>query len=127
MKRKALLVSMAVVAGLPGGALAKGVGKLERPGSAYAGYGAGQMYLRAADGLSLDPTVAREEDRASALARLKVLLGKVTWAAGGELAGDGRGWKMEMLQPQVDVRLSDGGDPRVKPRDPLGFVLRYTF
>ncbi len=127
MKRKALLVSMAVVASLPGGAWAKGAGKMDRPIPAYTGYGTGILNSSSI----FEPGLERAEGRESALARLKFLLGKVTWAAGGELAGEGRGWKMELLQPQphsqMDVRLSDGDDPRVKPWDPLGFMLRYTF
>lgn len=129
MRRKAFLMGMAVLAGLPTGVSAKVFGKMDRGFHSYdAKYGATAIGVTSPGQEAAEPSLQSENaGNESVLYRFKGLLNAVTWSGTAGLAAETRGWQVEMLQPRLEMRLSENGDPRLRQTEPLGLRLRYTF
>ncbi|MCP5277804.1 MAG: hypothetical protein H6935_05500 [Thiobacillus sp.] len=125
MRRKAMLMGMAVIAGMPGWAMAKGSA---RPAAEAASSGSG---AQARDDLieidrfgpQSDQADATADKAAEALARIKSMLRGVNYGAVRKPGDDG--WAMELLERgAVDLR---GGDARLEDAKPFGVAFRRKF
>lgn len=129
MRRKALLMGMAVMTSLPGGVLAKGTGKGDRLSHPYAGALGGYTLdlgqEATAYGLSGPAGSASTGIRAAALlARVKTLLRGQPYA-GGEQPMAVKGWSVELTNPggQTDAATGLRQDKGLN----LGLAFRFTF
>ncbi|MDD4880431.1 MAG: hypothetical protein PHX10_02540 [Gallionellaceae bacterium] len=133
MKRKALIMSMAVATGFPGWAMAKGA-KAQEGGQASAAGVQAQGLLRADQDLvpvTMYPDESSVEVRNKAkelLAQIKSTLMAANIGAIAE-AGTHRTsqWKMEMMESNTMAGVDDNGDPRVQQTRPVGMAFRLKF
>lgn len=129
MKRKAMLMGMAFMTGLPGWALAKGTAKA-----------AGEAHAYPVDREALEPlhriesgkeraepgsAVAQTPSRSAAevLAQIKSMLRGVNY--GAVTAPAVERWSMELLED--GARAYDNGDPRTLNAKPVGVAFRLRF
>lgn len=131
MRRKALLMGMAVMTSLPGGVLAKGTGKSERLSHPYSGaWGNGYTLNIEQDGNDYGATtqgVAGTSgfNTTALLAQVKtMLLGKANASTGArELAL--KGWSVELTNQGGGTDAATG--LREGKGINLGLAFRYTF
>jgi hypothetical protein len=132
MKRKAMLMGMAVMAGMPGWATAKGTAKAAGETHRYAGAQEAQVPLQTIEVINEPPTSVAgsladsTQGRAAALlCKIKAVLRTSNYGARVTPTADGDGWNMEVLEgQQVGYRSGD-----VQPRQvaPVGVAFRLAF
>ena len=129
MRRKAMLVGMAFMTGLPGWAMAKGTAKAV--GEAHS-YPVGSEALETLDRIESDQGQAVAGWSASStpsrtasevLAQVKAMLRGVNY--GAVTPPRAEKWSMELLEG--DARVYDNGDPRTLNAKPLGVAFRLKF
>lgn len=132
MKRKAMLMGMAVIAGMPGWATAKGTGKVAGETHRYVGSVAAQVPLQTIEVINEPPTSiagsladSTQGKAAVLLCKIKTILRTSNYGARVTPAADGDGWNMEVLETQ------QGAYPRAdaQPREaaPVGVAFRLAF
>ncbi|HRH81696.1 MAG TPA: hypothetical protein PLW81_11685 [Thiobacillaceae bacterium] len=126
MKRKALLMGMAVMTGLPGTVLAKGKG--DRLAHHYSGWGNGsapnieENYGEEA----YAPPGAGNFTAAAILSTIKTLLrGSHYTAPGGRQGWAEKGWTLEFMDPGLGSEAA--AELRQDKGINLGLTFRYTF
>lgn len=130
MKRKAMLMGMAVMTGLPGWAMAKGSGKAFGEAQPHVGstksHALGQAEgERLAPGMGNAGSAESSGNKASEmLAQIKSMLRGVNYGV-VTTKQQGNDWTMELLQS--DAGSTAGGDPRLQDARPLGLALRLKF
>jgi hypothetical protein len=139
MKRKAMLMGMAVMTGLPGWAVAKGADKAVVNPHPYSDAGWLQAMDNAIPGeidSALPPSAEKAGDEngsaakaAVLLAQIKSMLRRAHYGMVATPLADNLGWKMELLQSKAPVYTIayDSGDPRVRGASPVGVAFRFKF
>lgn len=132
MKRKAMLMGMAVMTGLPGWAMAKGVGKAG--GDAHP-YSAGMQIQETLDRVEFDDGLpisnqngvgeASPDKAAKLLAQVKSMLRSSSFSRSSKPVAGNSGWKLEMLES--NALAYDGGDSRLQQAKPVGVAFRLKF
>jgi hypothetical protein len=130
MKRKAMLMGMAVMASMPGWAMAKGAGKVAM--HVYSDGVEAKESLPAVEVVDELPGVSGADfadaspgKAAELLAQVKSMLARANYGAVAKLADDGTRWTMEI--PHNFGEALDYGDARLRPAVPLGVALRLKF
>jgi len=135
MKRKAMLMGMAVMTGLPGMAVAKG-GKAAGGAQGYPG---GVVAAGAHDSAAIDPpppliTPASIENgesgvppgrAAEVLAQIKSMFRGTDYVTTTKPTASVSGWRMELMESPAGVNV--GEDPRLQGRKPVGVAFRFRF
>ncbi|MCU0841380.1 MAG: hypothetical protein MUC79_06635 [Thiobacillaceae bacterium] len=121
MRRKALLMGMAVVTSLPGAVLAKGVGRQAHEAHAYAGSWGGAYAIPG----ERDEVEATPTRSAAVLSYLKSIMAGANYRADDRHDFDPKGWRVELMAP----RPAMDADAEPVPRDDkrLGLGFRFTF
>ncbi len=132
MKRKALLVSMAMLTGMPGWAFAKGAGKVQEPEARHwqmneednafgeTPQGVARIALRATEMLAQVKEMVRQD----------LLDARVANAAPDIHAS---GWKIELMgmgaaeEPAQQPAPHSQGDARAEATKAVGLALRFKF
>lgn len=121
IKRKLFLMGIAITAGLPGVAFAKGSGKAER-----------EAYLHASQWHSVrSSTLAGDMDRGEAesagfYSKLKTIVDRMNYSVEVPVAQiKPRAWRLEMLQPNISLDQADA--PRLSGEKRVGVALRVAF
>lgn len=127
MRRKALLMGMAVMTSLPGGVLAKGPGKHDRMAHPYAGAWGSEYSIDLGEGI---PGLAGAADAAglkvtALISRIGNLLGGPDNSADDEPSGAAKGWSVELASPAASPDLASGLRPARGLN--LGLAFRFTF
>lgn len=133
MKRKAMLMGMAVMTGLPGWVLAKGSGKMgedlhHAPSSRAVQEtnqrGEAEEYLSPADqgGRSESPPGKAAE----LLAHMKEMLRGANYGVAPKPAASQLGWSMELLE-SGRFAAYDSYDSRMQKNRPMGLAFRIKF
>lgn len=131
MKRKAMLMGMAVMTGLPGWALAKGAGKADNEAHAPP---PGAEALETLDRIEVDnelsvSTTGRADTARKAsevLAQIKAALKGVNYGVVSKQVA--QEWSMELMERNPGaVAVADEGDPRLKNAKPVGVAFRMKF
>jgi hypothetical protein len=129
MKRKAMLMGMAVMTGMPGWAMAKGVGKA---GGDVRPYSAGMQAQEALERVEFDSapnekgvTGASPDKAAELLAQVKSMLRSANYGRATQPSTSNQGWKLEMLESSA---LSyDSSDSSLQQVKPVGVAFRFKF
>jgi hypothetical protein len=132
MKRKAMVVGMAVVAAMPGWAAAKGTGKVAGQPQSYYGGTDAPVPLQTVEIISEPPAVigvgkieAYQGKAASLLSQVKVILRSGNYGARARPTADSTRWAMEMLEAgQAGYGASE---VQLHQIEPVGVAVRYTF
>ena len=136
MKRKAMLVGMAVMAGLPSWAMAKGTAKIGGEVHSYAGGMElpDSVALPAADAPTAYNGLADENGSANKaailLAQIKSMLRRSNYGMAAKPTADNLGWKLEMMQADASTHAGgayDIGDTRLLDASPVGVTFRFKF
>ena len=132
MKRKAMLRGMAVMTGMPGWAMAKGVGKLG--GDAHP-YSAGMQAQESIDKVEFDNELpvpnergvaeASSDKAAELLAQVKSMLRSANYGRATKPVAGNLGWKLEMLES--NALAYDNSDSRLQLAKPVGVAFRLKF
>ncbi len=132
MKRKAMLMGMAVMTGLPGWSIAKSNAKAVGGAHSYAGGLEAQATIDQVETGMLPPlsdeTGAVESASSKAgrlLAQIKSLLRQSHYGMVAKPIADNPGWKLEMLEGNAWNR--DDGDIRIRQCKPVGVAFRIRF
>lgn len=126
MKRKAMLVGMAVMAGMPGWATAKGAGKTAGGAHAYADGPDARERFGTVEAIPGVPGADVPRGKASELlAQIKAMLGSVNYGTVVKPAPDGTGWTVELMQKTGEGR--NYGDALPGSAAPLGVAFRLRF
>lgn len=125
MKRKALLMGMAVMTGLPGTLLAKGKG--DRLAHHYSGWGNGSVpnieenYGEEA----YAPSGTGNFSAGAILSTIKTLLRGTHYTPGGRQGWAEKGWTLEFMDPGLAAEAA--AELRQDKGVNLGLTFRYTF
>lgn len=129
MRRKALLMSMAMMTSLPGGVLAKGTGKNDRAAHHYAGAWGSEYSIdlgQGTTGMGMAADTSTSGIKVITLvSRIGNLLSGPDSAAAEEPVGAGRGWSVELANPSPPPDVATGLRPAKGLN--LGLVFRFTF
>jgi len=137
MKRKAMAMGMAVMAGLPSWAMAKG--SAAKVADGVHSYADGMELpdataQPAADTPSLSNDIADENGSANKaailLAQIKSMLRRSNYGMAAKPAADNLGWKLEMMQANALTYAGpayDLGDARLLDANPVGVTFRFKF
>lgn len=129
MKRKAMLMGMAVMAGMPGWAMAKNTAKVATGAHAYSdGVDARETFETVVAVNELPGASGADTPAGNAgelLAQVKDMLRSANYGAAAKSAPDGSGWTVEIMPAQGDAL--GYGDARLRPVAPLGVALRFRF
>jgi len=129
IKRKVLLMGMAVAAGFPAATLAQGGGKVERHGYHYSSGGRDAPVSDLADVIQEAPEM-RIDDEADR--RSSSLLNKLRGIAADlgsrveVVAAIDQSWKLELSQSEP-ANLGAAGHPKLNASKPTGVALRLKF
>lgn len=132
MKRKAMLMGMAVMTGLPGWAMAKGIGKAGGDARPYA---TGMQTQETLDRVEFDDGLrvsnqggageASSDKAAKLLAQVKSMLRSSNYSHSTKPVAGDSGWKLEMLES--NALAYDGGGSRLQQAKPVGVAFRLKF
>lgn len=129
MRRKALLVSMAMMTSLPGGVLAKGTGKHDRIAHPYTGAWGSEYSLdlgqETTGAAGADVTGAQGVRVTTLFSRIGNLLIGLDNAPVEERPLVTKGWSMELTNPAGTPVVATGLQPAKGLN--LGLAFRYTF
>lgn len=133
MKRKAMLMGMAVMASMPGWAMATGTNKSASAAHPYSRGVETTETTRTKVEFSTLPTALNRTDvaeaspdKASALVvQMKDVLRNASYGPADKPSPDRRGWKLEMLEG--NAWAYDGSDPRLRQAKPVGVAFRRNF
>ncbi|MFA5081837.1 MAG: hypothetical protein WC474_04730 [Hydrogenophilaceae bacterium] len=130
MKRKAMIVSMAVATGFPGWAMAKGAKAPgdERPSAAGVqahGLVKADQDLQPVPAYPDESSVEVRNNTKELLARVKSTLMAATVPAAVDLRASQ--WKMEMMESSAMTGADDSDDPRLQQARPVGVAFRLRF
>ena len=129
MKRKAMLMGMAVMTGLPSWAVAKGTGGNTHP------YSSGREVQVTPDRVESEALLPKSDETGTAaaspemaaelLAQIKSVLRYANFGTVTRPTADNQGWKLELLARET--RAFEYGDPRLSQVKPMGLALRLRF
>lgn len=132
MKRKAILMGMAVMAGMPGWAMAKGGGKAAGGPPVYADGMEARETLGAVEVVNGLPGIGEASPpgtspgtSAELLAQVRNLLGSANYGAAMKAVDDGMGWTIEF--PKHIGETPGYADARFQPGAPVGVAFRLRF
>ncbi len=132
MKRKAMLMGMAVMTALPGSCLAKGNPKAANGARSYAGGMEARTTLDQVESASIPPLSDRDDVSESAsskagvlLAQIKAMLRQTHYGMVAKPTVGNPGWKLEMLDS--NAWNHDGADVRLQQSSPVGVAFRIRF
>lgn len=129
IKRKVLLMGMAVAASFPAAAFAQGGGKVERHGYHYSNGGRGAPVSDLADLIQEAPEMRIDDEAAG---RSSSLLNKIKEIASDlssrveVVAAIDQAWKLELSQSEP-ASLGATGHPKANTSKPAGVALRLKF
>ena len=131
VKRKVLLMSMAVVAGLPVGAHAQEGNRAERHAYQYSSGGRGAPISALSDVIQEAPEMRMSDESGSAtsslLGRLKGMADGLSSSVQAVSAVDrGKAWQLGLSQAEA-AKLGATEDPRVTASKPVGVALSLKF
>ena len=132
MKRKAMLMGMAVMTSMPGWAMATGTGKAASAAHPYSRGMAAEVTLGKVE---FDYVTSRPDQAgtvqaspgktAELLAQIKSMLKKTSYGLAAQPTVDKLGWRMELLESAAWAY--DGIDPRLQKAKPVGVAFRFMF
>lgn len=130
MKRKAILMGMAVMASMPGWAMAKGGVKAAGGAPVYADGMAARETLESVDVVNGLPGITSTADTspgksAELLAQVRSLLGGANYGAAMKAVDEGVGWMIEF--PKSFGEAPSYADARFRPSTPVGVAFRLKF
>lgn len=121
MKRKALLMGMAVITSMPGAVLAKGMGRQAQEAHAYTGSWGGAYAIPAERDMA-EGTPTRS---AAILSYLKSVMAGPNYRADDRHDFDPKGWRVELMEPRPAIEADP--EPRLRDDMRLGLGFRFTF
>ncbi|NTV95161.1 MAG: hypothetical protein HGA75_07045 [Thiobacillus sp.] len=133
MKRKAMLIGLAVMASMPGWAMAAGANKSASAAHPYSRSAETTAATHAKPESSALQTAWNRAEVAEASpgkmsalrVQMKDVLRSASYGPADKPAADRRGWKLEMLEGNASAY--DGGDPRLRQAKPVGVAVRLNF
>jgi hypothetical protein len=121
MKRRALIMGVAMATTVAGSAFAKGSGGANQDPHPYSGWGGRRLSAPAG------PSGTVDDKTASLLARLKDMLGGLSYRADTPTVyAPPSEWHVELLH-NAGVDPGDDVDPRLAGEKFLGLALRFSF
>jgi len=129
IKRKVLLMGMAVAASFPAGAFAQGGGKVERHSYHYSNGGRSTPVSDLADLIQEAPEMRIDDEgdgRSSGLLnKLKGMAANLSARVEAVTAID-QAWKLELSESEP-ASLGSAGHPKINTSRPVGVALRLKF
>lgn len=129
IKRKVLLMGMAVAASFPAAAFAQGGGKVERQGYHHSNGGRGAPVSDLADLIQEAPEMRIDDEgdggSSSLLNKLKGMAASLSSRVEAVTAID-QAWKLELSESEP-ASLGSAGHPKINTSRPVGVALRLKF